>query len=282
MKKNHQQLVIVGLMRDRTPRTCSDNEGSLIEYAGFIPSGHSMSSTINTISKKPQFHIVTGHCAGKKTYSLSEEPKQVVEPTAEKSDIAPVKTLAENSAEFEHKPMGSTSGQGGVMNNYLGQFSEGRLEELLSMAKATSYGNGLFDVQEIIPLLRIAIAAKQAKPDYYVISRPLTDGYNSTFKLDVYLEEVDAIKCKNAHGGVIIPVYTTPPMNHGEKINLSAIPEELGLYLEVRPRFYKKFNVVYRDENKVCGYALHTGRWSCFQTKNFDQNFRIAPKSEAL
>lgn len=99
-------------MRDRTPRTCSDNEGSLIEYAGFIPSGHSMSSTINTISKKPQFHIVTGPRAGKKTYSLSEEPKQVVEPTAEKSDIAPVKTLAENSAEFEHKPMGSTSGQG--------------------------------------------------------------------------------------------------------------------------------------------------------------------------
>lgn len=88
MKKNHQQLVIVGLMRDRTPRTCSDNEGSLIEYAGFIPSGHSMSSTINTISKKPQFHIVTGPRAGKKTYSLSEEPKQVVEPTAEKSDIA--------------------------------------------------------------------------------------------------------------------------------------------------------------------------------------------------
>ncbi|MCX2942913.1 hypothetical protein ORG37_07345 [Rahnella perminowiae] len=168
------------------------------------------------------------------------------------------------------------------MNNDLGQFSEGRLEELLSMAKAISYGNALFDVQEIIPLLRIALAVKQAKPDYYVISRPFTDGNSSTFKLDVYLEEVDAIKCKNAHGGVIVPVYTTPPVNHGEKSNLSVIPEELGLYLELRPRFYKEFNVVYRDKNKVCGYALHTGRWSCFQTKNFDQNFRIAPKSEAL
>lgn len=114
MKKNHQQLVIVELMRDRTPRTCPHTEGSLIEYAGFIPSRHSMSSTINTISKKPQFHIASGHCAGKKTYSLSEVPKQVVEPTAEKSDIAPVKTPAEISAEFEHNLWAVLLGRGSV------------------------------------------------------------------------------------------------------------------------------------------------------------------------
>ncbi|CAH0289903.1 hypothetical protein SRABI106_03483 [Rahnella aquatilis] len=112
MKKNHQQLFIVELMRNLTPHTCSDTEGSLIEYAGFIPSRHSMSSTINTISKKPQFNIVTGHCAGKKTYSLGEVPKQVVEPMAEKSDIAPVKTPAEISAEFEHNLWAVLLGRG--------------------------------------------------------------------------------------------------------------------------------------------------------------------------
>ncbi|WP_129991861.1 hypothetical protein [Rahnella sp. CFA14(1/10)] len=101
MKKNHQELVIEEPMRDCTARTCSNTEASLIEHACFIPSGHSMSSKINTISKKPRFNIVTGHCAVKKTYSLGEAPKQVAEPAAEKSNIALVKTPAEISAEFE-------------------------------------------------------------------------------------------------------------------------------------------------------------------------------------
>ncbi|WP_223509635.1 hypothetical protein [Rahnella sp. GSA61A] len=114
MKKNHQQLVIEKLMCDCAPRACSDTEASLIEYAGFIPSRLTMSSTINMISKKPQFNIVTGHCAGKKTYSLSEVPKQVVEPTAEKSDIAPVKTPAEICAEFEHNLWAVLLGRGSV------------------------------------------------------------------------------------------------------------------------------------------------------------------------
>ncbi|WP_416413806.1 hypothetical protein [Pantoea sp. App145] len=48
----------------------------------------------------------------------------------------------------------------------------------------------------------------------------------------------------------------------------------LGIYEELRPRFYPKFEVVFMDENKVCGYTLHTGRFSSFKRENFDKNFR--------
>lgn len=47
----------------------------------------------------------------------------------------------------------------------------------------------------------------------------------------------------------------------------------LGIYHESKPRFYPRFNVVYMDDNKVCGYTLHTGRFSAFERKNFDKNF---------
>lgn len=50
--------------------------------------------------------------------------------------------------------------------------------------------------------------------------------------------------------------------------------ENLGLYIEIRPRFYPRFRVVYMDKNKVCGYTIHTGRFSAFNRNNFDKNFR--------
>ena len=49
--------------------------------------------------------------------------------------------------------------------------------------------------------------------------------------------------------------------------------ENLGIYREIRPRFYPRFKVVFMDENKVCGYSTHTDRFSSFNRKNFDKNF---------
>ncbi|WP_421595694.1 hypothetical protein [Rahnella sp. PD4] len=112
MKKTYQQLAIEELMRDRSPRTCSDIEAALIENTGFVPPRHSMSSTINTISKKPQFNIVTGYCAGKKTYFLSETPKAVMTPKVGEPAARPVKTLAEISAELERNLWAVRQGRG--------------------------------------------------------------------------------------------------------------------------------------------------------------------------
>lgn len=112
MKKTYQQLAIEELMRDRNPRTCSDIEAALIENTGFVPPRHSMSSTINTISKKPQFNIVTGRSGGKKTYFLSETPKHGTAPASGEPASRPVKTLAEISAEFERNLWAVRQGRG--------------------------------------------------------------------------------------------------------------------------------------------------------------------------
>lgn len=45
------------------------------------------------------------------------------------------------------------------------------------------------------------------------------------------------------------------------------------IYTELKPRFYRKVRVVYQDDNKTCAYAIHNGRWSVFDTKNFVKNF---------
>ncbi|WP_248793589.1 hypothetical protein [Escherichia coli] len=45
------------------------------------------------------------------------------------------------------------------------------------------------------------------------------------------------------------------------------------IFREIKPRFYRKVRVVYQDENKTCAYAIHNGRWSVFDTKNFEKNF---------
>ncbi|MFT4271806.1 MAG: hypothetical protein QM578_12400 [Pantoea sp.] len=58
-----------------------------------------------------------------------------------------------------------------------------------------------------------------------------------------------------------------------ELLNSRKEKENLGIYREIRPRFYPVFKVVFMGENKVCGYTLHTGRFSSFNRKNFDKNF---------
>lgn len=63
---------------------------------------------------------------------------------------------------------------------------------------------------EIKSLARIALAVKQSKPDYYIVRRAVTDWYGTHVELDVYIEKLDSSKCKDDHGGVIVPVYTSP------------------------------------------------------------------------
>lgn len=53
------------------------------------------------------------------------------------------------------------------------------------------------------------------------------------------------------------------------------------IYREIKPRFYRKVRVVYQDENKTCVYAIHNGRWSVFDTKNFEKNFERLTHHEA-
>jgi hypothetical protein len=48
----------------------------------------------------------------------------------------------------------------------------------------------------------------------------------------------------------------------------------LGIYFEMPPRNHPRFNVVYIDENKVCGYTIHNGKFSALGRKRFNKNFR--------
>lgn len=50
--------------------------------------------------------------------------------------------------------------------------------------------------------------------------------------------------------------------------------EALGIYFEITPRNYPRFNVVYIDENKACGYTIHNGKFSALGRKGFDRNFK--------
>lgn len=87
MKQTFQQMVINELLRDRTPRTCFEIEAAVTRNTGFTSAPHRTSSTLNAISKKPQFSVVIGRGPGKNTYYLSDEPKDIVAP--EKPETAP-------------------------------------------------------------------------------------------------------------------------------------------------------------------------------------------------
>ncbi|ENJ4476295.1 DUF551 domain-containing protein [Yersinia enterocolitica] len=62
-------------------------------------------------------------------------------------------------------------------------------------------------------LARIALAAKRAEPDYYIVKLKFNDGWGDETVLDTYETKLDAIKSKADHGGEIIPAYTTPQLN---------------------------------------------------------------------
>ncbi|HHX8939976.1 TPA: hypothetical protein ACVPL5_001886 [Yersinia enterocolitica] len=99
----------------------------------------------------------------------------------------------------------------------LDSFTVERLEELSTKE----------NIPEVAALARIALAAKRAEPDYHIVRRLFTDGYGTYIELDVYIEKLDASKSKDDHGGVIIPVYTTPQLNSPEmrKLILSEVSD---------------------------------------------------------
>lgn len=68
-------------------------------------------------------------------------------------------------------------------------------------------------IGEIFTLIDIALAAKRAEPDYYIVRLKFNDGWGDELVLDTYETELDATKSKADHGGEIIPAYTTPQLN---------------------------------------------------------------------
>lgn len=59
-----------------------------------------------------------------------------------------------------------------------------------------------------------------------------------------------------------------------ELLKMRERQQGLGIYLEKIPRNHPRFNVVYIDENKVCGYTIHNGKFSALGRKGFNKNFR--------
>lgn len=103
------------------------------------------------------------------------------------------------------------------MNNDLAQFSEERLKLLELRVNYPTW-------DDISALARIALAAKQAKPEYHIVRLELNDAWGSETVLNAYESQLDASKCKDDHGGVIIPCYTTPQPAHTE-VNSPVIPD---------------------------------------------------------
>lgn len=69
---------------------------------------------------------------------------------------------------------------------------------------------------DIAALARIALAAKRAEPDYYILRLEYDDAWGGEILFSTYETELEAIKSKSDHGGEIIPAYTTPQLNSPE------------------------------------------------------------------
>ena len=110
--KTFLQLVIEELLRDPTPRICSDIEAEIIERTGFIPPRHSISSAVNTIGKKPGFKLAVNRNGNKFTYSLSESPASYVTAKPGKPAKEPRITLAESSKMFDQLLWAVRQGRG--------------------------------------------------------------------------------------------------------------------------------------------------------------------------
>ncbi len=91
----------------------------------------------------------------------------------------------------------------------LDSFTVERLEEL-------GAGAMFFTGDEVAALARIALAAKRAEPDYYILRLEYDDAWGGEILFSTYETELEAIKSKSDHGGEIIPAYTTPQMSSPE------------------------------------------------------------------
>ena len=103
------------------------------------------------------------------------------------------------------------------MNNDLAQFSEESLQRYINQFAE----DGMCDItdDEIMPLVRIALAAKQAKPVGYISERNL-NALGKQFSVCVKHEPVMVRP---------IPIYTTPQPAHTERVirdGWKLVPEE--------------------------------------------------------
>lgn len=92
----------------------------------------------------------------------------------------------------------------------LKEFTVERLEEIIEWTDVFGRHPKL---DECTSLAKIALAAKQAEPDYYIHGVEVCDSYVPDIELRAFNDALDASKCKDDHGGEIIPVYTTPPLS---------------------------------------------------------------------
>lgn len=125
------------------------------------------------------------------------------------------------------------------MNNDLEQFSEESLKELIEHINQMPDANGK---AQFAALARIALAAKQAKqdkPEYHIVRLELNDAWGSETVLNAYESQLDASKCKDDHGGVIIPCYTTPQPAHTEQDGWIKCSERMP---EIEEDYYQTFS----------------------------------------
>lgn len=97
----------------------------------------------------------------------------------------------------------------------LKEFTVERLEGLIGDAETWSSVSVVS--RELKALAKIALAAKQSKPDYYIHAVEVCDSFGPDIELRAFNSALEASKCKDDHGGEIIPLYTTPPLNHTDQ-----------------------------------------------------------------
>lgn len=88
----------------------------------------------------------------------------------------------------------------------LDRFTVERLEKWINTPEKYDHRySPRINCDELRSLARIALAAKSAEPDYYIVRLKFNDGWGDELVLDTYETELDATKSKADHGGDIIP-----------------------------------------------------------------------------
>ncbi len=103
----------------------------------------------------------------------------------------------------------------------LDSFTVEEIEEIISSCQQEIHNTPTSDEFPVSPrlllsLARIALAAKRAEPDYYILRLEYDDAWGGEILFSTYETELEAIKSKSDHGGEIIPAYTTPQLNSPE------------------------------------------------------------------
>lgn len=100
-------------------------------------------------------------------------------------------------------------------------------------------------IEEVFALIDIALAAKRADPDYYIVRLKFNDGWGDETVLDTYETKLDASKSKDDHGGEIIPIYTTPHFNQTE------LPDAVNEFLAVLDNYPEQLVPINRNSVPV-------------------------------